>query len=104
MPAPEPDPDFTITRTDGVIDVGTPPANWNETLAQLAGGLGGDHLLLGEVVPQEEGRQEGTGRSGPAGNDTNFGEAGAPGLVVLDALPDFSMQDRGWQRLPHTHG
>ena len=30
----------------------------------------------------------------PAGNDTIFSEAGAPCLVVLDALPDFSMQDR----------
>ena len=32
----------------------------------------------------------------PLGNDTIFSEAGAPCLIVLDALPDFSMQDREW--------
>ena len=62
-----------------------------------------DARAIGRSIEEGEEKEE-TGRPGLAGNDTNFGGAGAPCLFVLDALPDFSMQDRGWQRLPYAHG
>jgi hypothetical protein len=38
-PAPEPDPDGIVTRTTVVLDAGTAPANWNQTIGMIAGAL-----------------------------------------------------------------